>query len=361
MRPWLIASTLLCLLSVGTAQGAGGENSRFVGGREASFQYHGAWLTNGVGRYTIYPGSQVCFCLKGRARLAIRAGMPDTIHAQVRSGGTVLWDGLAGQDDVAIEVGTSAVPCSVVYLATNKKGYDPALPDATGAEFGFQGLTLDEGAALIPMPETRGGVLLDFTGDSITVGECIAGRSGSWVENSNATLTYAFQLAEKLHARYRMRAFAGARCDALADRFVYFRKSVPLAAHEAPDIVFVNIGANDRAREATQYRAELHNFLEVIFKTYPKARVVLLNFCRMTPNRLPVLKELSAAYPSGAVTCFDARPYLVGYSDKGVHPDVESHRRLAEALAEYVTKELLGGASGNAEGTHPQPLQGGAQ
>ena len=85
----------------------------------------------------------------------------------------------------------------------------------------------------------------------------------------------------------------------------------------------------------------MRNLLNVIFGTYPKTKVVLLNFCRMTPNRLPVLKELARSYPEGWVTCFDARPYLVGYSDEGVHPDAESHRLLADALYDYVNQKRL--------------------
>jgi hypothetical protein len=260
----------------------------------------------------------------------------------VRRGESVVWNGLLDRSDIEVDAGTSSAPFSVVFAATNKRGFDPSLPDAIGAEFRFQGLTLDREAALEQIPEPRNDVLLDFIGDSITVGVDISGHSGSWAENSDVTLSYAFLLAERLRARYRIRAFPGSGCRDIADKFPFFQKSIPLPADELPDIVFVNIAANNREMGSTQYRTQMRNLLDIIFGSYPGTRVVLLNFCRMTPNRLPILAELARSYPKGTVTTFDARPYLVGYSDEGVHPDAESHRKLSDALADYVTRELLG-------------------
>ena len=346
MRPWLLTTMLFCLLLGGTTLCLGTQNSLFVDANSAFFHYLGAWQTNSMGYYTMYPGSQVRFCLKGKARLAVRSGMPGTIRAVVRQGGSVVWDGLLDQTDIEVDGGTSSTPFSVVFVTTNKRGFDCSLPEATGAEFRFQGLSLDQYAVLGDVHETRSDILLDFIGDSITVGANILGRSGSWSENSNATLTYGFLLAEGLQARYRIRAFPGSGCDDISDRFPFFQKTVSLPTNEQPDLVFVNIGANNRELENPEYRNQMRTLLDVIFGTYPRTRVVLLNFCRMTPNRLPVLKELAQSYPEGAVSCFDSRPYLVGYSDEGVHPDTESHRKLADALGDYVTRELLGESAG---------------
>jgi hypothetical protein len=314
---------------------------RLLDGHQPSFEYLGLWQTNSTGLYTIYPGSQVGFRLQGKARLAVHSGMPETIHAQVRSGGTVLWDGFPGQGDIAIDAGTSAVPCSVVYLATCMKGFDTSRADAAGAELRFDGITLEDGASLEPPRERRNGVLFEFLGDSITAGDAILGRSSSWAADSDATLTYAFRLAESLHVGYRIRAFPGAKCDEICRKFPFARRSIPIAAETPPRVVFVNIAANDRLKGDAQYQAQMRVLLDLIFQTYPATKVILLNFHRMTPNRLPVLKELARSYPPGTVMWFDTRPYLVGYSDKGVHPDVESHARLAAALAAHVTKEML--------------------
>ena len=341
MRSRILTLTLVCLLSDGAQLCSGAPNTRFVDANSPFFQYLGAWQTNSTGRFTIYPGSQVCFYLKGKSHLAVRSGLPGTIRAVVRRDGVVAWDGLLGESDIGVDAGTSSVPFSIVFVMTNKRGFDPSLPDAAGAEFRFQGLTLDDDAALERTSETRKDMLFDFIGDSITAGVDVLGRSGGWAENSDVTLTYAFQLGERLRVGYRIRAFPGAGCDDISDTFPFFRKSMPLPVNPQPGIVFVNIAANDRAKETTHYRAQMRNLLDVIFVTYPKTRVVLLNFCRMTPNRLPVLKELARSFPEGTVSCFDARPYLVGYSDEGVHPDAESHRRLSDALADFVTQKLL--------------------
>lgn len=329
---WIRTTVLLCLLSSGT-RWCLAEESTHVDAKHPFLQYLGAWQTNSAGPYTVYPGSQVRFSLKGAASLAVRSGMPGTIRAAVLQGGSVVWSGLLDQTDIALDAGASTTPLSVVYQATNKRGFDSSLVDAKGAEFRFEGLTLRHGAALSEPPQMRREVLLDFVGDSITAGVNILGRSDRWMHDSDASLTYAFQLAESLGVSYRIRAFPGVGCDTIAGKFPFFQKGMPLPANEQPDVVYVNIGANDREETSPHYRTQMQKLLDVILRTYPKTKVVLLNFCRMTPNRLPVLMALAQSYSNGAVSCFDARPYLVGYSDEGVHPDVESHKRLAEALA----------------------------
>ena len=337
----LPTTILLCLLAGGSKDCIAETSGSFVGASNPCYQYLGSWHTNSTGYYTIYPGSQVRFCLKGKARLVLQPGMPGTIRAAVRRNGDVVWDGFPDHEQLDLDGGTLSTPFTVLYLMTNKRGFDPARAEAKGAEFCFGGLILDHEAAVTPPPEPRNSILLDFIGDSITAGTVILGRSGSWSENSNVALTYAFLLAERLQANYRIRGFPGIGCDEIASKVPFFRKSLPLPRDPRPDIVFVNIAANDREKQSNVYRGQMRNLLDVIFTTYPETHIVLLNFCRMTPNRLPVLQELASLYSSGKVVCFDARPYLVGYSDKGVHPDADSHNRLSEALAAYVKRTFL--------------------
>lgn len=305
------------------------------------FQYLGAWQAENGSQFTIYPGSQMRFGLKGRASLAFQAGCSESILAMVRKNGEIVWRGILGQDNIEVDGGEAGASFSVVYLASSHTGFDPAAPGAKAAELRFHGAQLGEDGAWAAPPGIEDGPLVEFIGDSITEGAHISARSEWWSADSDASLTYAFQLAERLQGRYRIRAFRGDGYVELAGKFPFFRKEVPLLPEDRPDIVFANIGANERLKNDVEYRLDARRLLDAIFKTSPDARVILMNFHRMTPNRLPVLKELANSYPVGSVLCFDARTYLTGYSDSGVHPDPESHRRLADALLAFVQHNSL--------------------
>lgn len=276
-----------------------GAQDRVVPASDPLFRYSGAWLTNTASLYTLYPGSEFRFRLKGKASLVLRAGQPGAIRVVVRRNTEVVWDDRPAEQPVAVDGGTNTVPFSVTYCCTSAKAYDPAT-ESRGAELHFERLELCEGAELEPTADSRETALVDFIGDSITAGVAIHGREGAWSTVSDASLTYGYLLAEALGIRYRLRAFPGARCQDLAARFAFFQKGVPLPPAESPQLVFVNIGANNRGDDAAEYRGEMRRLLEVILLTYPRTRVVLLNFMRMTPNRLPTLKELARSYPDGA-------------------------------------------------------------
>lgn len=347
MRIFIYALVVWHLLSGPTGVCRAERISSFIDGHTCFFQYFGAWQSNSTGRYTIYPGSQVRFRLKGNAHLVAGSGLPGMIRVKVRRDESVVWDGLLGRGGIDIDGGTTSALFSIIYVAAGKKGFDPVLPDAQGAVFGFHGIELDARSVLHDPPQPTNHSMLDFIGDSITAGVVILGRSGTWAEHSDASLTYAFQLAERIGARYRIRSFPGGKSDDISGRCAFFRKGIPLSINEQPDIVFINIGANDRAKKNDHYRTKMRAILNVTFSVYPTTKIVLLNFFRMTPDRMPVLEELARSYPDGRVMCFDTRPYLMGYSDRGVHPDVASHRKLADALVPYVDQLLLRDSSGS--------------
>ena len=301
------------------------------------FRYLGAWQEIAAGRRTIHPGSQVRFCLRGGARLALQPGQPEGIMVAIRWEGADVWRGRLGSGVPSIDGGEQGAEFSVVYLAARQPRFDPALPDAEVAELEFHGLVLDEGGQLGDLPDQPGHFRMDFIGDSITVGDSILGRSAVWDRDFDASLTYSFKLAEMLAADYRIWAFGGARGGQIISQLPALQAETR-GAH--PRLTFINVGANNRSTNPTHYRAMMSQLMDQVFEAHPQTRIVLLNFFRMTPNRLPILRELAKTYPPGAVRCFDARAYLVGYSDGGVHPDAESHGRLACALAAFVRGEF---------------------
>jgi lysophospholipase L1-like esterase len=111
---------------------------------------------------------------------------------------------------------------------------------------------------------------------------------------------------------------------------------------DPPDVVFVNVGANDRWKRDHYYQAQMRVLVDNVLAVWPGTRVVLLNFFHMTPNRLPALKNVARSYPDGKVVCLDVRRHLVGYSDQRLHPDAESHAKLAEGLEDYLRSVLPG-------------------
>lgn len=279
--------------------------------------------------------------MKGKARVQIKAGLPDYVKVRIERNGEAVWCGLLGERDVEIDGGDATALFSVIYVGSKRMEYDASTTEAAGAEFQFRGLELEADGMAGDAPKDRHSLRIEFIGDSITVGDVIHGRDGAWNENSDVTLTYSYILGNALGIPYDIRAFPGSRCSDWLDRFPCFRKSMPVSHENPPEVVFVNLGANERLDGASKYFRNMHSLLDLIFETYPETRVVLLNFFRMTPERLPVHLQLSRCYPEGRVLSFDARPCLVGYSDTNLHPNIESHQRLAAALEGFVLQNFM--------------------
>lgn len=301
------------------------------------FQYLGAWQEVAGGRSTIQPGSQVRFRLKGPARLVLEAGLPEGILVGIRRNGAEVWRGRLGSEVPSIDGGACGAEFSVTYLAAWHRRSELAPVDRGEGELVWAGLDLVGHGRLEARPVPQKIFRMDFIGDSITAGDGILGRTRDWGRNFDASLTFLFQLAELLQADYRIWAFGGARGEHLVSQL----PTVPAEPGGVPpDLTFINVGANNRSTDSMQYRVLMSQLLRQVFSAHPQTRVVLLNFFRMTPNRLPILQELARTYLPGTVRCFDARACLVGYSDGGVHPDPESHARLAKALAAFVREEF---------------------
>jgi lysophospholipase L1-like esterase len=330
-----------CCLAVTTPKPRAEPSARTIMAREAPVELLGAWHTNETGYYTIYAGSRICFNLRGKAKILTATAAADPIRVVVRRAESKVWDGIVGKDGISLDGGTEAVPFSVIYVAGRDGGFDPAQPGAAGAELHFRGFEVEKDTVLSFARQRSRRLMLDFLGDSITVGDAILGSDGSWTNRSDATLTFGYLLAAKLDAQYRIRGFPGENCETILRKATSFRQGIPLSTNVPPDAVFVNIGANDRwTREGTLHHG-MRTLVAGLLDAWPNTRVVLLNFHRMTPNRLPMLKAVAQSFPTGRVVCFDARPYLTGYSDERIHPDAESHSRLAAALAKYLATDLL--------------------
>lgn len=318
---------------------------------DPAFRYFGKWREAEENHATIQPGSQVRFRLVGAAHLDVQPGATDELSVLLRKDGAPIWKGVLATNGLEMDGGSTGGNFSLVYLAARRPQIYPLDSEAAPATLRFRGLWLHGDARLEELPEMAPALRVDFVGDSITVGASIAGRTNDWHQNFDASRTYSFQLAEALSADYRIWAFGGARG---RDLLSHWPGQLAETSESAPRIVFINVGANNRSLPEDAYAQVMRQLVDASRAVCPQAKVVLLNFFRMTPNRLPSLHKLSQTYPPGTVRCFDARPYLVGYSDGGVHPDPESHARLARALADWIRTELMPShfAEASASGAH---------
>jgi len=327
---------LSCLCSFFLVLSTAGQPAAFVSAVTGPFEYLGDWRLMTTTMATGFAGSQVRFDLTGKARLRVVPPASSAIRLVVKNGEDVVWNDLLTTGVIDLDGGTAGSTFTVIHAASNAGQFDPAKPPESSL-LRFAGCELAPDAELSPPVTSRTGPVLAFIGDSITAGVRIRGRQGHWSTNSDATRTYAFGLVENEQSRYLMWGIPGA----IIETFIaLFERDRPPPVFAPPDLVFINLGANQRNDSARHYREKMRTLLQGILRIYPQSRIVLLNFMRMTPNRLPELKALANEFPNGKVRVFDARPFLVGYADSGVHPDEKSHRRLSAALAPLVKVKL---------------------
>ena len=291
----------------------------------------GLW-TEAAGEYrTGQAGSSVRFDLAGSATLHLRCTRPQSLRVRLTVGDAVLHDGpwTGATFRVATTAGSARVTATLI---ANRDAVFPGSADPQPfGELIFAGVDAESGSTIAaPAVET----VVDFLGDSITVGHSIHGRSGDTNSDASLAFGYLVGLTPGIHAR--IRGYPGARIATLSRLYPFAAPGVPLPLRPAPRWVVVNGGANDRDLSARQYRQALDELVATIRATHPDARIVLLNFFRMTPNRLPILREIAAGARDSRILAFDARPHLVDYSDGRTHPGPESHRRLGVALAAFL-------------------------
>jgi hypothetical protein len=328
---------LLCLFVTGCASVGGGGSaavSRSVPASSEAFEFLGVWQRDGANSVSAYAGSQIRFSLKGKATLLLRSGNPGSVRVCIRRDGKLIWDQPVVTPSVSIDGGLDSTTFSVVYVSSRGGHFDPLSPKVD-CWLRFSGCELERGASLGPPVDPRTSPSVMFIGDSITSGGCLLGRGGSWRIISDVTQTYAFLLADKIRAKYQILAIPGGTTTSFLDVF-----SLESAPSEKPCLVVINFGANERTKHRDKYSQQMRNLVHSVLKCYPATHIVLLNFMRMTPNRLPALEDVASEFSDERVSVFDARPFLVNYSDKGIHPDVESHRRLCDALVPVVEQGI---------------------
>ena len=329
---------LAILLFAGLAAAAGWAGAP---ADDAAFHYLGAWQKEPDGCWTIDPGSQIRFALQGSARLKLHAQPPGAIRVAVWQNNRTVWQGIPDGHGVELNGGESGAVCSILYLAVKPQSPSPESSRPPPPPLVFLGVEAEPDCLLRPPPDLPGKPVLEFIGDSILAGAYIQGRSENWELDSDARLAFPFLLADRLQTPYRLCALPGQRLSESIRRISSPTDPLFPPDSRSPGLVLINIGANERTLSDREYLAGMRTLIRSVLAARPEARVILLNFHRMTPDRWPALQQLARSTPHGRVLCFDARACLTGYSDNGIHPDAASHQQLADALSAWLQQSVL--------------------
>lgn len=175
--------------------------------------------------------------------------------------------------------------------------------------------------------------VIEVVGDSILFGVGL----GDGPEEKTPESAFPALLAGRLEALVTLQGWPGAMAGQIAD---IYPEASPHQAEDAyakdPDWVLINLGANHRHHSSREFRNQMDRLVDRVRLTHPDSRIVLMNFFRMRPDRLDTLETIKRLRNDSTIEVWDVRKALVGYTDKGVHPDRESHRQLSLLLAERI-------------------------
>lgn len=338
MTAWQGGRLLLLVAGLGSGLPALGMDLH-VGVDDPRLIWPGAWLRREGAMTTPYPGSALEFELRGSAVLEVTSGNPDAIRLRLSLNDTIRFDGVWNGRELTVDTGTNRMTCRLVFVASQTHGFNA---DGLGkrADLTCTGIRLGASTELYPVSREPPAGRVLFFGDSITAGEAIRGRRPEWQEASDVTLTFGFRAARSAGLNYEIRAFPGAGASLLTERLARFRDDLPAPTSPAPDWMVINAGANDRHLSARAYRRVIGDLLRQALSLYPETHILLLNFFRMTPNRLPDLQYAATRYGDGRTMILDTRACLVDYSDGNVHPGTQSHQKLADVLTEWLAARM---------------------
>lgn len=219
------------------------------------------------------------------------------------------------------------------------------------SEFEFKGLTIEQGAATLPVPIRP---IIEFVGDSITTG---GGQT------SPATVNYAWMTAEALGADHAQIAFSaralttgfGCASDKAGLDTQYFLlknfnhlDDKPQAIWDfsyAPRLVVINLGQNDQCGSEPDdtMTASYVQFVQKIRAKLPNAQIVALrpfggpyeNAIRRAVNTLTAAGDTRVHFVD--TTGWLEKPDFVD----GIHPTQAGHAKVAARLAPLLKPLLL--------------------
>lgn len=206
----------------------------------------------------------------------------------------------------------------------------------------FRGLMTTENRPVLRTIRQESTRSLLFIGDSILLGVAIRGREKAPLERNDVRSAFPEAVSGELDAQPVRWGFAGMGLGEAVDLFVHYPEARWWESFGPPQAVIINMGANDRMLSQRAYIALLGRLIDHIKRAFPKAPIILTNFYRMKPNRLAALTRLAQRDTEKRTRVFDARAYILGYTDNGVHPDIKSHAAMARAFSRYLQLQVKG-------------------
>lgn len=213
---------------------------------------------------------------------------------------------------------------------------------------------------------------MEFIGDSITCGygaateEIPCGSGAEWYDQHTAYYAYGSRIARALNANYTLSSFSGMgmyRNWNDEDQFVMpdVYQTINLDGNEKdlwkpkkqPAIVSICLGTNDLSTgDGTKKRLPFSkekftknyiNFVRLVYKRYPKAKIVLLNSPMVSGEKNDILVSCLQEVKNS----FEETHDIVIFQFKdinpkgcGSHPNIEDHEKMAsQMIPKY--KELL--------------------
>jgi lysophospholipase L1-like esterase len=256
------------------------------------------------------------------------------------------WASIDGGDDVYFANVSGPVSLTPAPLAQGEHTLRVSYRNVAGSYHGdavFQGLTLDPGARTLPPAEHGRKPLIEFVGDSITMG----------TTSSKTTLTsYGWLVGERLGARHTHLGYGGGclvaaadGCAGVAQLFFHTGFGADSARWDfdryTADAVVINLGTNDLSHKVPedQFQATYEQFLRDVRGVYPHAEIFALG--TFAGRYLPQTAAAVTAVGDRHITFVDTAGWLPaeGRTDS-VHPNDLGHRLIADQLTPIVAAAL---------------------
>jgi hypothetical protein len=180
-----------------------------------------------------------------------------------------------------IVVGTNVSTVTLASGLTNGVHRVEIVKETDQGDWSFQGFQLDPACGLVA-PGPRPGRRIEFYGDSNLAGYSLESEQNQ----GNAHLRgshfgYAGIASRMLDAEYHNISRSGATIGSLHNRFDRYRYSSPNPAWNfadfTPDLVVVNLGANNVGSSVSNIKQAYHALLDDLRNVHPAAHVMLFN------------------------------------------------------------------------------------
>lgn len=360
MTSLFLKKILLCAAVFGLASVASASPARVIRPTDPAIRY--------VGRFDFDdPAGPRCAWSASRLEFRVEASR---VSVRLKESNRSLWQVFVDGEPGAVISSRGPEGLHLAWEGSGRETRTIALVKRTEFNTGstqILGIELDDGGRLLP-PETprKPARTIEVIGDSISCGygnEAASKEERFSAETENAAATYGALAAAGLGADYVCVAWSGKKLwpdNSILDYYEHVLPSSAAARWDfkriTPDVVVVNLGTNDFARENPDedgWVAAARGLVERIRSNYPGVPVVfcvgpmLSDYPAARKPRTHVLRYIERVVketdkPAARVAMVD---FGVQQQSDGIgadwHPSVATHRKMADKLTP-VLRELTG-------------------